>query len=144
MTIETKIKFQDIVENQVPRFVRDDFPLLPDFLKSYYVSQEVPGGTLDLIQNLDKYVKVDELYGLKTNTILSEDLTQTSSVIKTQAAGNFTVGFPDKNGLIKIDDEIIFYETRQIAILRGVEGVSVALQVMLGQIHQTNWYFPPQ
>ena len=32
MTIETKIKFQDIVENQVPRFVRDDFPLLPDFL----------------------------------------------------------------------------------------------------------------
>ena len=42
MTIETKIKFQDIVENQVPRFVRDDFPLLPDFLKSYYVSQEVP------------------------------------------------------------------------------------------------------
>ena len=102
MTIETKIKFQDIVENQVPRFVRDDFPLLPDFLKSYYVSQEVPGGTLDLIQNLDKYVKVDELYGLKTNTILSEDLTQTSSVIKTQAAGNFTVGFPDKNGLIKI------------------------------------------
>ena len=45
MTIETKIKFQDIVENQVPRFVRDEFPLLPDFLKSYYVSQEIPGGT---------------------------------------------------------------------------------------------------
>ena len=103
MTIETKIKFQDIVENQVPRFVRDDFPLLPDFLKSYYVSQEIPGGTLDLIQNLDKYVKVNELYGLKTNTILSEDLTQTESIIKTQAAGNFTVGFPDKNGLIKIE-----------------------------------------
>ena len=119
MTIETKIKFQDIVENQVPRFVRDDFPLLPDFLKSYYVSQEVPGGTLDLIQNLDKYVKVDELYGLKTNTILSEDLTQTSSVIKTQAAGNFTVGFPDKNGLIKIDDEIIFYETKTDSNFEG-------------------------
>mgnify|MGYP005697192429 FL=1 len=112
MTIETKIKFQDIVENQVPRFVRDDFPLLPDFLKSYYVSQEVPGGTLDLIQNLDRYVKVDELYGLKTSTILSEDLSQTADVIKTQAAGNFTVGFPDRNGLLKIDDEIIFYETR--------------------------------
>ena len=119
MTIETKIKFQDIVENQVPRFVRDDFPLLPDFLKSYYVSQEIPGGTLDLIQNLDKYVKVDELYGLKTNTILSEDLTQTASVIKTQAAGNFTVGFPDKNGLIKIDDEIIFYETKTDSNFEG-------------------------
>ena len=138
MTIETKIKFQDIVENQVPRFVRDDFPLLPDFLKSYYVSQEIPGGTLDLIQNLDRYVKVDELYGLKTTTILSEDLSQTADVIKTQAAGNFTVGFPDRNGLLKIDDEIIFYEKEQMAILRGVRGVSVALQVTLGQIHQTS------
>ena len=28
-------------------------------------------------------------------------LSQTADVIKTQAAGNFTVGFPDKNGLIK-------------------------------------------
>ena len=119
MTIETKIKFQDIVENQVPRFVRDDFPLLPDFLKSYYVSQEVPGGTYDLIQNLDRYVKVDELYGLKTNAILSEDLSQTANIIKTQAAGNFTVGFPDKNGLLKIDDEIIFYETKTDSNFEG-------------------------
>ena len=119
MTIETRIKFQDIVENQLPRFVREDFPLLSDFLKSFYVSQEIPGGTLDLIQNLDKYVKVDELYGLKTNTILSEDLTQTASIIKTQAAGNFTVGFPDKNGLIKIDDEIIFYETKTDSNFEG-------------------------
>ena len=119
MTIETKIKFQDIVENQVPRFVRDDFPLLPDFLKSYYVSQEIPGGTYDLIQNLDRYVKVDELYGLKTNAILSEDLSQTANIIKTQAAGNFTVGFPDKNGLLKIDDEIIFYETKTDSNFEG-------------------------
>ena len=52
MTIETKIKFQDIVENQVPRFVRDDFPLLPDFLKFLLCFSETSGGTLDLIQNL--------------------------------------------------------------------------------------------
>ena len=50
---------------------------------------------------------------------MSEDLTQTSSVIKTQAAGNFTVGFPDKNGLIKIDDEIIFYETKTDSNFEG-------------------------
>ena len=61
-----------------------------------------------------------------------------SNVIKTQAAGNFTVGFPDKNGLIKIDDEIIFYETKTDSNFEGCRRVSVALQVMLGQIHQTN------
>ena len=72
-----------------------------------------------MIQNLDKYVKGDEFSRLKTNTILSEDLTQTASVIKTQAAGNFTVGFPDKNGLIKIDDEIIFYETKTDSNFEG-------------------------
>ena len=103
MTIETRIKFQDIVENQLPRFVREDFPLLSDFLKSYYVSQEIPGGPYDLIQNLDRYVKVDELFDLKDSTILNGDLNMSAVSIKTGAEGNFTVGFPENNGLIRID-----------------------------------------
>ena len=104
MTIETRVKFQDIVENQLPRFIREDFPLLPDFLKSYYVSQEIPGGSLDLVQNLDKYVKVDELFDVKESTILNGDLSMESETIEAGQDGNFTVGFPDHNGLIKIDD----------------------------------------
>ena len=106
MTIETRVKFQDIVENQLPRFVREDFPLLPDFLKSYYVSQEIPGGSLDLIQNLDRYVKLDELYDIKDSTILNGDLSMDATQIEAGQDGNFTVGFPDNYGLIKIEDEI--------------------------------------
>ena len=110
MTIETRVKFQDIVENQLPRFIREDFPLLPDFLKSYYVSQEIAGGPYDLIQNLDRYVKIDELYDLKEFTILNGNLSMDAEQIEAGQDGNFTVGFPDHNGLIQIDDEIITYD----------------------------------
>ena len=119
MTIETRVKFQDIVENQLPRFIREDFPLLPDFLKSYYVSQEIPGGSLDLVQNLDKYVKVDELFDVKESTILIGDLSMESETIEAGQDGNFTVGFPDHNGLIKIDDEIITYDYKTDSTFEG-------------------------
>jgi len=119
MTIETRVKFQDIVENQLPRFVREDFPLLPDFLKSYYVSQEIPGGPYDLIQNLDRYVKLDELYDIKDSTILNGDLSMDATQIEAGQDGNFTVGFPDNYGLIKIDDEIISYEYKTDSTFEG-------------------------
>ena len=69
-----RVKFQDVVANQLPRFVREDFPLLSDFLEQYYISQENQGGSYDLIQNLDQYVKVDQLCNLTNNTLLKEDL----------------------------------------------------------------------
>ena len=62
---ENRVKFSSVVENQLPTYVRTEFPLISEFLKSYYVSQEFKSAPADLIQNIDKYVKVDEL----TNTI---------------------------------------------------------------------------
>ena len=119
MTIETRVKFQDIVENQLPRFIREDFPLLPDFLKSYYVSQEIPGGSYDLVQNLDRYVKIDELYDLKEFTIVNNALSMDATSIEAGQDGNFTVGFPDNHGLLKIDDEIIAYEYKTDTTFEG-------------------------
>ena len=74
MTIETRVKFQDIVENQLPAFVREDFPLLPDFLRQYYISQEYPGAANDLIQNIDQYLKLESLTTNTESTKLSGDL----------------------------------------------------------------------
>lgn len=105
-----RIKFQNIVESQVPDYVRDDFPLLVDFLKQYYVSQEYQSGTYDLVQNIDQYVKVEELTHLTTSTILGANLSYTDTTITTNSSGNFTEGFPTRDGLIQIDDEIIYYE----------------------------------
>ncbi len=105
-----RIKFQNIVESQLPDYVRDDFPLLGEFLRQYYVSQEFESGTYDLIQNIDQYIKIEELTKLTTSTVLGADLSYTGTTVTTDLTGNFTEGFPINNGLLMIDDEIIFYE----------------------------------
>ena len=56
---ETRVKIQSVVENQLPDFIAEENPLLIDFLKQYYISQEYPSGTTDLVQNLDNYIKLD-------------------------------------------------------------------------------------
>ena len=62
-----RVKFQDIVESQLPRYVREEFPLLSEFLKQYYISQEVKGGTFDLVQNIDQYTKLDEIFNISND-----------------------------------------------------------------------------
>ena len=123
-----RVKFQDIVSSQVPDYVKEDFPLLTDFLQQYYVSQEFQSGTYDLIQNLDQYVKVDELFNLKTSTVLLNDISYEDTTIQTSANGNFTQGFPETNGLIKINDEIIRYEYKTdssfVNCTRGFSGIT--------------------
>ena len=114
-----RVKFQDIVASQLPSFVRDDFPLLSEFLEQYYVSQETQGATLDLLQNIDKYVNIDQLTGLKSSTVLQSDIDSVDDTIPTGADGNFTDGFVDKNGLIQIDDEIISYESKTATSFEG-------------------------
>ena len=56
-----RVQIQNIVENQLPSFVQEDFPLLGEFLKEYYVSQEYPGASADVIQNIDEYLKLESL-----------------------------------------------------------------------------------
>ena len=120
-----RVKFQNIVSSQVPTYIREDFPLLVNFLEEYYVSQEYQGGSYDLINNLDQYVKVDELTNLKTSTTLSQDLNEFDTSIITSSNNNFTYGFPDTNGLIQIDDEIITYATKTQTTFEGcVRGFS--------------------
>ncbi len=149
-----RVKFQDVVANQLPRFVREDFPLLSDFLEQYYISQENQGGSYDLIQNLDQYVKVDQLCNLTNSTLLKEDLDFVTTTVDTEAegrsgitttiasehteednnilyftnSGSYTNGFPETNGLIKIDDEIIKYESKTdfgfVNCTRGFSGIT--------------------
>ena len=123
-----RVKFQHVIENQLPQYVVDEFPLLPEFLKQYYISQEFQSGPSDLIQNIDKYVKMDEIFNLSNSTVLFSDISSYDTSIKTSLNGNFTEGFPNTHGLIKIDNEIIFYESKTDnsfeGCSRGFVGVS--------------------
>ena len=64
-----KIQFNNIVQNQLPRYVIDEYPLVSEFLKSYYQGQEYQGGPIDLVQNIDDYIKVDNQVNLTLSLI---------------------------------------------------------------------------
>ena len=108
---EKRIQFSNIVQNQLPAFTKTEFPVVSDFLKQYYLGQEYQGGSVDLIQNIDQYVKVSEQTNLTEAVGLSTSVDSFTDVIPVDMvkypAG--TDGFPSSYGLLKIDNEIITY-----------------------------------
>ena len=105
MQENTKVKISSVVKNQLPDFVRADFPLAGEFLAQYYTALEGQGSTLDVLQNIDKYIKVDELTDLINSTSLSTNVGIADNTITVDS----TTGFPDSYGLLEIDSEIITY-----------------------------------
>ena len=106
-----KVQFNNIVQNQLPQYVQNEYPLVAEFLKSYYQGQEYQGGPVDLISNIDDYVKIDNLTNLTYSVGLGATVGITSDAIDVDMQ-NFptgTLGFPDSYGLLKINDEIITY-----------------------------------
>ena len=100
---EKRVQVNKILESQLPEFVVADFPLAVDFLKTYYNSLEYQGSAGDIIENFDRYIKVDNLVpevivGL---TSITADVSTTDTVINVPS----TKGFPSEYGLIKINDE---------------------------------------
>ena len=52
---EKRVKLNQIVKNQLPSYVQEDFPLVGSFLSQYYQGQEYQGGPIDLINNTVSY-----------------------------------------------------------------------------------------
>jgi len=123
MTVD-RVKFQQIVESQLPRYVREDFPLLGDFLKQYYISQEFESGPIDILDNIDQYVKVDKLCDVVDSTVLTRSINQVEDTIDVFS----TEGFSENNGIIQINNEIVFYQTKTetsfVDCSRGFSGVT--------------------
>ena len=100
-----RVKISSVVKNQLPDFIKADFPLAGEFLAQYYTALEGQGSTLDVLQNIDKYVKVDELTDLIDSASLSTNVGISDNTINV----NSTTGFPKSYGLLEIDSEIITY-----------------------------------
>ena len=123
---EPRIKVQQIIDSQLPEFILDESPKAADFLKQYYISQEYQGGPVDIAENLDQYLKVDNLtpevvVGLTSLTSAINSSSTTIQVLSTK-------GFPQKYGLFKIDDEIITYTgittNTFTGCIRGFSGIT--------------------
>ena len=105
--IDKRVKVQQIIENQLPEFLVSESPKAVDFLKQYYISQEYQGGPIDLTDNLDQYIKLDNL----TPEVVVGETKLTSGVTTSSTTVNVstTKGFPNEYGLFKIENEIITY-----------------------------------
>ena len=124
--IDKRVKVQQIIENQVPEFLISESPKAVDFLKQYYISQEYQGGVIDLTDNLDQYVKLDNLTPevIVGETTLTSDITADTSIINVSS----TKGFPKEYGLFKINEEIFTYTgittNSFTGCIRGFSGIT--------------------
>ena len=123
---EARVKIQQIVNNQLPEFILDESPKAAEFLKQYYISQEFQGASVDLAENLDQYIKLDNL----TPEVIVGETTLTQSINSTHTSVfvESTKGFPQSYGLFKIDDEIITYTgittNSFTGCIRGFSGIT--------------------
>jgi|688.fasta_scaffold02221_10 hypothetical protein len=124
---ESRVKVQQIIENQLPEFILDESPKAAEFLKQYYISQEYQGGPIDIGENLDQYLKLDNLTPevIVGSVGLSTDISASSGIAITVTS---TKGFPSSYGLLKIDDEIITYTgittNTFTGCIRGFSGIT--------------------
>ena len=127
---ETRVQFNSIVSNQLPSYVKEDFPLISEFLTQYYLGQEYQGGPIDLIQNIDRYIKLDETTNLSETVTLSGDLDFDATTINIDPGESPTgsQGFPDSYGLLQINDELITYTGKTdfsfTGCIRGFVGIT--------------------
>ena len=127
---ETRVQFNTIVANQLPTFVREDFPLIAEVLKQYYLGQEYQGGPVDLIQNIDRYIKLDNTTNLTESVVLKGDLDFDATTIPVDPteSPSGTIGFPNSYGLLKINDEVITYTGKTdfsfTGCIRGFVGIT--------------------
>ena len=124
METKNRIKISSIVESQLPLFVREEYPLVSELLTEYYKSLESKGSSYDILQNIDQYVKVNNIANLVEKTHLSSDVGFADDIINVDS----TKGFPQTYGLIQIDDEIILYKSKTdtsfVDCVRGFSGVT--------------------
>ena len=121
----SKVKIHEIIQNQIPQVIETENPLLGEFLKQYYISQEFQGAPIDIADNLASYKSLDVL----TNESLTgfTSLTSYTNGAVKEIFVDSTKGWPNRYGLLKIDDEIITYtgitSTSFTGCARGFSGI---------------------
>lgn len=126
-----------LIDNQLPEFISTDYPKFSAFLQKYYEQLETTGQPLDIINNLTKYGDIDTY----ENTLLGEFSIVTSNINPSDTVISLdnTDSFPDTNGYVLIDDEIIFYKSKTsnslINCTRNVSGT-----MKLGDLYTKSVY----
>jgi len=103
-------KVSSRIDERIPEYISETYPLFAKFLKNYYESLESKYSSLDLVDNLLEYYNIQN-YTPK-DLVKSTSITTKLDVSLDTINVISTVGFPHTNGYIKIDNEIIFYKEK--------------------------------
>ena len=143
---EKRVQLNKIIESQLPEFLVADFPKAVEFFKQYYLSLEHQGGNVDLIDNLDRYIKLDNLIP----EVVVGKVSLTSAVSKSDTVINVssTVGFPNEYGLLQIGDEIVTYTDKTatsftgcVRGFSGITGYDVGISSVFSNVNKQNITF---
>lgn len=114
------------INSVLPDYIVEQYGQFVNFMTTADESEERIGFGQDLLQNLQKYRDFDTYQnGIVKYGILAQNITPESEELILEDG----YGFPDTNGILYIDDEIILYRTRQgntfYDLKRGSSGTSV-------------------
>ena len=138
---KTANRISFLIDSQLPDFINEEYELFGKFIQKYYEQLEIQGQPYDIIENLETYRDIDfyEQNILRQHDTLDVAITNSSDTIVLQDA----TSFPKQGGYVKIDDEIIFYQTRTDTTLqncsRGVSG-----NTTLGDLYRTSTFVTTQ
>lgn len=104
-----KLSISDLIDQQLPDFVVNEFPLFVKFFEEYYKSLEIQGSVLDVNLNILEYKNIENLrsFNLVKTSKLFADINTSQTSIRLDSVN----GFADSNGLVSINNEVIFYES---------------------------------
>jgi len=121
---KTRVNIFQTIKDSLPLFIKEQFPLFGELLEEYYVSVERKTGVYDILNRINEYLKVDELSSLVETTQLRDSSFSFEEEILVES----TFGFPEKNGLLKIGEEVVFYkektDTSFTQCTRGFSGIT--------------------
>ena len=125
---DKRVTIQNIIQTQIPEFLSEDSPLFKEFLDAYYVSQEHKTGNIDFAARLPELKDLKEYNNeLFASALVPSLLAVDLTAFDTDIVVSHTIGFPDRDGLIRIDDEIIYYKTKSA---QGFSGCSRAFSAI--------------
>ena len=104
------VKVSQRLQDQIPAFIKEEDQSFVDLLVQYYKSQEKSGKPYDILNNILSYTDIssDEYDPnfISSSSIVLNRIGATDQNITVETVDNFL----EKDGTIKIDNEIIFYE----------------------------------
>jgi hypothetical protein len=103
-----KVQISNFIDSHLPKFISEDYTKFSSFFQEYYQSLEIPGGPLNISNNMLEYFDLENLtkQDLISGTTLVSGITSSDTTIQVSSVA----GFAQKNGIVIIDDEIIFYQ----------------------------------